>query len=288
MNTAQAATDFFLYCPPKTGSTSIAHTLSKHPCITGPKLALEPNFFARPIADDTAAAISEYNELFRPKKGALVFEKSTTYFPQEIAIKQILKYCKPDVRFVVVLRNPTERFFSYYRHMRTLKNIIDANPTFMPELTRKEGWFDIWQDLRRRSAGLKISRIDDFCRSPESLPRQNVDAGVYYKHLNLLYKCVDPERILLLKYEDFCKDDQRTMRQIYSFLGVDIVDTRVCQSNTSATWEKRSKLANIPSVREEITPRHVQYFYDYYYAANDMLDDLFPDMRFNYNKEVVL
>lgn len=100
----------------KCGSSSMYRWLASHPDVCFPKRK-EPNYFT----DERVhrRGLSWYSALFEgAEPGQLVGEASTAYLYPKLAAKAASRIAAlvPDVRLVVVLREPVARLRSHYRH----------------------------------------------------------------------------------------------------------------------------------------------------------------------------
>jgi len=100
----------------KAGTTSLYHFLAAHPeCgMSNPK---EPCFFSRRISPD---AVNRYRACFAgvPDSAGVVGEASVTYLSNPQSAERIRSVLGDGVRFVFLLRNPTERAISAFCHVR--------------------------------------------------------------------------------------------------------------------------------------------------------------------------
>ncbi|MFY0687798.1 MAG: sulfotransferase domain-containing protein [Cyclobacteriaceae bacterium] len=97
----------------KCGTTSLFNLLEQHPDIEGSSIK-EPQFFSlRQSSVD--ANISYYHSLFSDLNG-LIMDGSTHYFMHEHSIQNIRKYVR-NPKFIIMIRNPVDRFFSAYFHL---------------------------------------------------------------------------------------------------------------------------------------------------------------------------
>ena len=186
----QTIIDFLIYSPQKTGSTSLAMILKQSPDIRTIKngIPLEPMFFHEKIYTGSVT-IGDYNNLFdiAESKNVLYFEKSTQYFETHIALSQIIKYCKSNLKYIVVLRNPVDRFISEYIHFKSLSNIINNNPAYLDKLSYEEGWRGDWQASKKHKFFIEYPNINDMLKSTN----RGLSCGLYHIHISRLLESVD-------------------------------------------------------------------------------------------------
>ncbi|ADO71923.1 sulfotransferase domain-containing protein [Stigmatella aurantiaca] len=109
---------FILIGPPKSGSTSLWYSLSAHPGVAVREHihCKEPSFFWR---DDLyARGIAFYLRNFPEDDGSgrVTFECTQNYFSSPDACRRIHE-AYPDMKLIVVLREPVARAYSLYTHL---------------------------------------------------------------------------------------------------------------------------------------------------------------------------
>ncbi|MGI9176155.1 MAG: sulfotransferase family protein [Rhodothermales bacterium] len=206
MNTRYLPT-FLLIGAAKAGTTSLYDALGQHPEIyTSP--IKEPSFFAfggtRPDyqgpgdaawLDRIVRDLDAYQALFRGRTTEKAAgEGSHWYLYSEKAPAYIRRYV-PDVRLVAVLRDPADRAYSTYLHLRRTGQ--ETLPSFEEALRQEagrvaKGWG--WGHYVRRG------------RYGEQLRR-------YYDHFR-------SEQIRVYLYQDLQRDPYGLLRDLYRFLGV--------------------------------------------------------------------
>jgi hypothetical protein len=212
---------FFVAGVPKAGTTALCQFLGQHPDIFMCPIK-EPSFFAahamrsfgpesRRSIEAKAAALERwlagempqrpdegfaltwphYEALFRDvRHQRAIGEGSVTYWwapDAPCAIRERF----PDARFVVLLRNPADRFFSQYLATRWQAPLRSLRDCIALGLERREGW------------GIVL------------------DVGRYAAHLERFFGCFAREQFSIHLYEDFCADPATVCARIFAFLGVD-------------------------------------------------------------------
>ncbi|WP_204141128.1 sulfotransferase domain-containing protein [Halomicronema sp. CCY15110] len=124
-------------------------------------------------------------------------EASTSYLYIPSAAERIKKYL-PDVKLIVVLRQPVDRAYSHYLHHYRNGGEVNLSLTeaIRDEKKRQEeDWSPFWQYQ---------------------------EIGFYHKHLSHLFNVFDPKNIKVCFYEDLCGNPQDLLKDIFLFLGVDL------------------------------------------------------------------
>lgn len=190
----------------KSGTTSLWNFLTQHPAIfmTTPK---EPHFLCadeiRPYCQGPGdykygnIDLAEYQDLFKDACDETALgeaSNSTLYFPG--AIEQIKKHI-PQAKLIAVLRQPADRAFSAYMHLRrdgreTVEEFAEALQ--LEDERIASNWSKIWHYRR---------------------------AGFYYSQLQPFYETFPKDQLRVYLYDDFRNEPLGTVQDMYRFLGVD-------------------------------------------------------------------
>jgi len=215
--------NFLIIGAGKSGTTSLNEYLNQHPDIFMSAVK-EPNYFAYAgkSADDfsdestvqhfknSITEISRYEALFAEAAlESAIGEVSNTYLYTESALNNI-KNTLPDVRLIVILRQPAQRLFSRYTHL--LRDNKMPSNSFEDVFDRKSVWWER-PDL--------------------------VTEGFYAKHLERFYKVFPANKIKVLFFEDLKNSPQDLLNELTDFLKV----TRF-QFASFTSFNKSGKIKN--------------------------------------------
>ncbi|MGC2374987.1 MAG: sulfotransferase, partial [Solirubrobacteraceae bacterium] len=190
------------------GTTALYEMLRRHPQIYMPELK-EPVFFASELPRVAHRAwlpstLEEYLSLFagaRPDQR--VGEASATYLWSATAAQRIAAE-RPDARIVAILREPAALLRSL--HLQNLQSHYeterDLGAALALEDARRHG-----RDVPSRCLRPQALRYSEYVRFAEQLRRYH---GVFGR-----------ERVLVLLYDDFRRENEATVRRVLRFLGVD-------------------------------------------------------------------
>jgi hypothetical protein len=200
--------DFLIAGAMRSGTTALASALAEHPQVfmTKPK---EPNFFAVPcgaldftgpgdqgFARHNISDWESYQELF-PSDGVRVRgEASAAYLALPGVAAEIHKRC-PDIKVIVILRDPVERAFSAWQYLRGIgrENVRDFRAAMLAEEQRRvRGYGPIWWYAR---------------------------ASRYQLGLEEYLAMFPASRVHTLTTEELRRDPQVAMSRVHQFLGVD-------------------------------------------------------------------
>lgn len=229
---------FIIIGAPKTGTSSIFNYVGQHPdaFTSTPK---EPCFFLFDRAvpkfagpgDDTFYSttigdIAQYSALFE-KAGCkkAIGEASTLYLQHEDTPRRIFTHL-PEVKLIVLLRNPVERAYSHYI-MHRLQNREPesfARALDLENMRRAQNWAADWQYTGN---------------------------GFYHEHIQRYLTLFPKDQLLIKLYDDFERDPVRFMSEIFRFLEID--DSFVPAMNTRYNI---TGLPRSPAIRFLLTSRH--------------------------------
>ncbi len=200
--------NFYIAGGARCGSTSLEAYCRTHPQVYMSPVK-EPNYFSYGYAGipftgpgrDKVYTTSikdrrSYEKLFRKAGEALaVGEASINYMIHPEACAGI-KAVTPDARIIFILRHPVERAWSSFHRSR------------FQGIEPEHDFLAAWRaDQQRRDAGHWVN-----------LHRYK---SLYGMHLRPWYEAFSPDRILVIRFEDFKADAGAVMSRVYRFLGVD-------------------------------------------------------------------
>lgn len=199
--------NFLIIGSAKAGTSSLHYYLRQHPQIFMP-FSKEPKFFAlegeelnfrnpdQGINEYSITDLADYQKLFDDVRDEIAIgEASPIYLYSEKAADRIKHYI-PNVKMIVVLRNPVDRAFSCYTHLRR----EDYETLSFEEGLAAEGAriADNWSHLWHYQT-----------------------AGYYYKQLKPYLERFDRQQFKIYLFEDLCSDSLGILRDVFEFLDVD-------------------------------------------------------------------
>lgn len=219
--------DFLIVGAPKAGTTSLYHSLDRHPQIYMSPIK-EPNYFAsevrpenfseewRPqVAQDQLALADylrgpmrekrfggivtkwqDYQKLFADVKDEVAAgEASVSYLWSRTAAANIQSRV-PGAKIIVILRNPADRAFSQYLHAVT-NGVVR------------------WTFRQHIDASLRRT-TDQFCASYPFL-----EYGLYYEQVKRYLDNFPPEQVRIYWYDDYKNNGRQLLADVLTFLGAD-------------------------------------------------------------------
>ena len=198
--------DFLVIGAQKSGTTSLAQALRRHPELFIPGTKEAKHFGSVP---DEAVAGEQYRDFFSGWSGErLIGEATPEYLFLPAAARQIVKFV-PDAKLIAVLRNPVDRLYSAYWHARRVGQVY---PTF-----------ESFLDDQISARGTELPMVGN-----------NIIYGHYVYHLQRYFDLgVDPSKLLVLLFDDLVGEPAETLLTVQEFLGVRPLLKRVPQANSN-------------------------------------------------------
>ena len=178
--------NFIIVGPQRSGTTWIYNCLKRHPNICMPIGVKETFFFDKHFKKGFNWYAWHFSHC-EPKN--MIGEVAPSYFHNSIACKRIKKYI-PECKIICTLRNPVERVFSLYLHMRRYGMIK----------------YDFKRALKEESVLLNSSR--------------------YFSHLSRWIEFFGKEKIKVLIFDDLKKDPIEYIYNLFNFLEVSNIPSK--------------------------------------------------------------
>lgn len=225
----------------KGGSTLLTSLLQNHPQIPGQSKELHFFDFNTQKAND----IKNYHELFKKSKNIkfskqqktselMALDSTPSYFTLTYIAPNIQKIC-PWVKLIVILRNPVDRLFSHYCHLRktresyreiTFETFIqkDIDALQKLKLVSKNPTDDINLNMHNDAAWeeyINSKKINDVSQKNIHL-QISVARGLYYMQLRQWFKYF-PDNILVINFDELTSENgyQSVYNKAMDFLGLD-------------------------------------------------------------------
>lgn len=238
--------NLFVVGAPKTGTTSLYDYFSEHPDIFIPSKK-ELHFFSHPditvatrgpgdafSVAPTVHTEREYVSFFENAydHATIAVDVSPSYLYFTNSFSRILA-AQPDARFVVVLRDPVERAYSQYLHLRRAgRETLSFEDALAAEANRVDkNWAVMWR---------------------------YVDSNMYSRSIQTLFAIAGRDRVLVIHNEDLRADHNAVLDRIYNFCGLAAHEaTGTVERNVGglARSQTIAKLANNPSVLRKVFKR---------------------------------
>ena len=179
--------NFIIIGAAKSGTTALKTYLRNHPDIWMPEHEIHywnSLYKTKPV--------SWYYQIFKNKTEKVVGEKTPNYIFED-GVAERIHDAMPDVKLIVLLRNPVLRAYSEYK---------------------------MW-----RREGIEHSKTFKECVEKNTLQfRRYLRKSLYADDIERWKKVFSENQILWIKTEDLYHHRDETLKKVYDFLGVEYVD----------------------------------------------------------------
>lgn len=196
--------DFLIIGAQKSGTTALYHFLNQHPLIV--KKMDETHYFDHNFDKSTEWYRQQFSE--RPSSGHLIGDKSPYYIfhPQ---VPQRVFQLYPNVKILVILRNPVDRAYSQYWH--NVRNKIET-------LTFEEA---LNLEHNRISGEFEKLVNDPWYKSPNYQRYSYQERGKYVDQLKRWFQYFSKDQILVITSDELKESTLETMTKVFTFLGIE-------------------------------------------------------------------
>jgi len=212
--------NLFIVGAAKSGTTSLHNYLNQHPDVfmCTPK---EPHFLINnEIGKDRIpigiCSENEYLDLFLEGRGKKYRgESSVMYlmFP-EIVIPKINQQFGEECKIIIMLRNPIERAYSGFQHVRR---------------------YNIKEDCSDFKSAWNISEERYFSKSDMTPSSRYKELGLYYKQVKSYLDEVKNVHIII--YEDYKNNFKNEMIKVFDFLGINKINIDSDKRHMVGGWQ---------------------------------------------------
>tara|TARA_B100000029_G_C17570474_1_gene956439 strand:- start:743 stop:1579 length:837 start_codon:yes stop_codon:yes gene_type:complete len=217
-NSMRVLPNFIIIGAAKSGTTSLYHYFNKHPSIME-SLKKEIGYF-----DDNYNLGVEWYRTWFPTKSftekvtkingkCLVYEASPGYFQKPWSIERIHNTL-PDIKLILVLRNPVDRTYSHYQH--STRRGIKTKTSFRELLDRD---FKKFEKIRE-------DNYDEYFR--DFVLSTYIGPSIYVKLVEEWMKVFNEKQLLIFSTEELSNDSEKVFERIFDFLNIN--DTKISTS----------------------------------------------------------
>lgn len=215
--------DFVVVGTQKAGTSALDKYLREHPGIEMPRWK-ELHFFDNDKAYENKEKRNLKDFYFRNDTSKVYGECTPIYLYWTPSLER-LKDHSPGAKIIVILRNPVERAYSHWNM----------------EISR--GWEDrefkqcIEEEIAEIKQKVKVQhRVKSY-----------VHRGLYGEQIEKVYSLFPKEQVLFLKYEDFRANQVFTLNEIFSFLGISLIENIPERKSTKIIY--KSKITPLEKVQ---------------------------------------
>lgn len=206
----------------KAGTTSLFRYLIQHPNIVGSSIK-ETHFFTPIRFGKQIKEITAYFQLFtKTDKTEFLLEASPSYFyggnPLSTAILEKLNH---NTRSILILRNPTDRFISFYKH--GIYTLTIEKDTSLMDFTH--------ESIKQSSSKLEDTKIS-----------RGIREGFYIDYLSDWHNAFK-DNLKIIFFDDFKQHPEHVCKLIFDWLKIDSNEVQIdykIENKTLAFKNKQS------------------------------------------------
>lgn len=209
----------------KSGTTSLHNYLKQHPDIYMSNHK-EPHFLINNEIGVNRIPkgvnnLQDYSNLFSNGASHKYRGESSAMYLQfpEIAIKNINRYLDEDVKIIIMLRNPIERAFSGYQHVKRYN--LDEDLDFEDALEISEQRYFTNNNITPASRYIHIGMYNEFVRKFKTKFKTNVH---------------------IIIYKDFINNTNQELSRLFSFLAINDVQIDFNKQYMVGGWRWKNDL----------------------------------------------
>lgn len=210
------APDFLIVGAQKGGTTSLHAYLAQHPNVF-PAVRKEVHFFETPairIKGDRWYRSFFPTQLYLRRQelrlgSAVLTGEATAYLPYP-RVPQLLHAINPEARLIVLLRNPIERAYSHYWHVRRSYPGLETH-SFSDAIRIEQ---------QRIQADVDRSARDEWYDDVTFRSFSYVSSGKYAEQLKRWLAVFPRENLFIRESEHFFENPEMTMKEVCTFLEI--------------------------------------------------------------------
>jgi Sulfotransferase domain len=224
---ARTLPTFLIIGAQRAGTTSLFAYVGRHPDIEAPKRAdlsvawakelhfFDENYWRGPDWYRAFFPLTIRKQAAELRGRPMACGEATPYYLFHPAVPERVAATIPDVRLIVLLRNPVERAYSHYQHMRKMR-------------TEKLSFEEAIEAEPKRLAALEAELVkvqpgitkQGYRMHHHHRHRAYVSRSLYADQLERWLAHFPLEQFLVLRSEDFFVRPAETFAEVFAFLGV--------------------------------------------------------------------
>ncbi|MBO6702751.1 MAG: sulfotransferase domain-containing protein [Pseudomonadales bacterium] len=209
----------------KSATTALSEFLNEHPMIEMAQGKEAHIFDDAKFNNEWFSGEIErrYDSLFDNPDASIKGEATPVYlyFPE---IAERLRRYNPELKLIVILRDPVERAYSHYL------------------MEKKRGNESLPFCLALLIESYRLHRDREYLSEDSSLRRHSYrDRGYYFRQLNNLFRSFEKDQVLVIQSEWLRERHEETLRQVHDFLDIDEFPTQ-----SREVFSQSSNLSDVP------------------------------------------
>ncbi|NEQ36106.1 MAG: hypothetical protein F6K40_07340 [Okeania sp. SIO3I5] len=253
--------NFIIIGAQKCGTTSLYKYLTKHPQIL-PATKKEVHFFDLNFDKGMSWYYSHFSQ--KETQNKIITGEASPYYIFHPHAPQRISQSLPDIKLIVLLRNPVDRAVSHYYHNRQFRKLREP-------LSFEEA---IQQESSRIEPEINKIIADENYKSLSHRYYSYLSRGIYIQQLVEWMKFFPRQSFLILKSEELWENPGQKMKQVWDFLGV--------PSQTQEIYEKH----NYRRHKNDISAATRMMLTEYFQPYNQRLEE-YLGQKFNWDNTAV-
>ncbi|XP_071114331.1 carbohydrate sulfotransferase 15-like [Haliotis cracherodii] len=191
----------------------------------------------------------------------------------------IIHHLNPNTKIIIILRNPTDRLYSYYFHVERIRQERAYKGEFHQLVMREVAEY---QDCLKTNTPRRCA----YNYTSSSVPTKKIDLrrGLYSIFVTDWMKVYPSEQMLILRFEDYRNKVEEHLQQVFSFLDLmPLSQKKITSIANSAIQNKRQassrKFGDMWTSTREVLDR-------FYKPYNEQLSALLQNERYLWRKTV--
>lgn len=194
--------DFIIIGAQKSGTTSLENYISQHPQVL-PAVKKETHFWYRDFNKGIDWYLAHFPPI--PKSSNYLTGEATPNYLENWQVALRIKKEFPDVKLLLILRDPIDRAFSQYNHWIRLR----WEDRSFEEAINSE--IELLQKTPEKAVGDKI-----YWKQPGNY----IGRGIYIEFIKKWLEVFPREQLLILRGEELYREPTKTMQEVFDFLGL--------------------------------------------------------------------
>lgn len=181
----------------KAGTSSLYDWIGQHPEVCAPEIIKDYHYFTVQKLQDIGYDFIEKALIKEQKEKAKVYmQGGVNYIFQDDAPKAIATF-DPNMRLVLILRNPVDRAISAYRYF---KQLGQEELSFEKAIHREHN--------------------NELLYHAERMNYTYIEHGFYYKQIMNYLNYFEKDQLKVILFEDLKDSPEKVCRELFSFLGI--------------------------------------------------------------------
>jgi hypothetical protein len=239
--------DYLIIGAQRSGTTSLYRYLVQHPWVAPTVMGKGVHYFDVDFARGPAWYRGHFPT--KARRGAahrrgidMITGEGSPYYLFHPLVPKRVAALLPEVKLIAMVRDPVGRALSHYQHF--VRRGIEVLPTFEAALEAEPGRLAGEVDRLRADPGYRAWDLQHF---------SYVARGMYADQLERWSEHVPPERLLVLRSEDFFVDPADAFTKVEAFLGLPHHPPRAFERHNAESYRGME-----PSTRQMLAERFAE------------------------------